>query len=366
MYPLESQAYMYNEENTRIKEGGKYRLCLNCETPLADSASHCYRCGQSIKEARMTLYSLFSQLFTNIFNLDGKIWKTLRKMWWPAFLTKEYVSGRRTTYFNPARFFAITLILFFLLLTYTLSHSDLDLDSLQDASDITMSKLVTQYDSIATHVVPSADHTELDSLRKTLFGNARHVDQDTMFTNFNLFTDIGDYGILKQDAYSMSPEELNEKYEIKGWWNQLFVRQTIRINKNRESSLTYIIGNLSWGVILVLFFISALMKLLYVRGAFYYVEHAILMMLLHAKIFFVLNIVMIALIVFPDIKENSLASLINTIIGFALLYLFISMKIYYQQGWFKTFFKFFIVGISYIISLFFFMLLVSIIGAVLF
>ncbi len=357
---------MHSEENTSIKSGKKSKPCLNCDTLLVDNATHCHQCGQSIKEARMTVRALLSELFTNLFNLDGKIWKTLRKMWMPAFLTKEYVSGRRTSYFNPARFFAINLILHFLLLTYTMSRSDLGLDSMKDAADITKSELVTQYDTIATTLIPTADSLQLDTLRSALFGDARHVDQDTMFASIQIFTNLGEYGILKKDAYSLSSQELYDKYKVTGWWDKLFIRQTIKINKNRESTLTYIIGNLSWVVILVLFFIAALMKLLYARGGYYYVEHAVLMMLLHAKAFLVLNLLMIASLFYPSPDEDFLSGFTVIVYGTTAIYLLITMKIYYQQGWFKTILKYIIVGIGYLISLFFFMLLVTIIGAALF
>ena len=306
--------------------------CLNCDTSLLGDATHCHRCGQAIKDARMTVRSLLSDFFSNLFNLDGKIWKTLRHMWKPAFLTREYVSGKRVSYFNPARFFAINLILHFLLMTYSMSHSDLGLDTLETAEDIAKSELVTQYDTIASTLIPTANNIQIDTLRKALFGDAKHVDQDTMFANINLFTNLGDYGILKKDAYSMSSQELYDKYDITGWWNKLFIRQTIRINKNRESTLTYIVGNLSWVVILVLFFIAALMKLLYRRGGYYFVEHAVLLMLVHAKAFLILNILMISQLFSSDSDSDFISGSMAIVFGLLILYLFATMKIYYQQG----------------------------------
>lgn len=357
---------MHNEENTRVEERRSGKPCLNCGTTLLADAKHCQECGQAIKDARMTVRALLSNFLSNLFNLDGKIWKTLRHMWKPAYLTREYVSGKRTSYFNPARFFAITLILHFILLTYSMSHTDLGLDTLNDMEDITKSELVTQYDSIATVLLPRADSIEIDTLRRTLFGNARHVDKDTMNFNVVAFTDLKKYGILKKDAYTMSPKQLYEKYKIEGWWEKLLIRQTIRINKNRESTLTYIIGNLSWVVILVVFFIALILKLIYIRNGYYYVEHAVLMMLVHAKTFFVINIIMIAVICFPDVEEDIKGGFSSMAYLVSAIYLFITMKLYYQQGWFKTLIKFAIVGITYLIALIFFMTIVSIIGAAIF
>ena len=357
---------MHNEENTRINDERRNKPCLNCDATLFEDATHCHSCGQAIKDARMTVRALMSNFLSNLFNLDGKIWRTLRHMWKPAYLTKEYVSGKRMRYFNPARFFAITLILHFILLTYSMSHSDLGLDSLNDIENITKSELVTQYDTIATQLIPQADSIQIDTLRRTLFGNVKRVEDDTLFYNVILYTDLSKYGILRKDAYTLSSKELYKKYEITGWWEQLFIRQTVRINKNKESTLTYIIGNLSWVVILVVFFIAMIMKLLYVRGSYYYVEHAVLMMLVHAKTFFVINTLMIIMICLPDMQEDLKGGFTTTAYILAVLYLFITLKMYYQQGWFKTILKFAIIGITYMIAMLFFMTIVSIIGAAIF
>lgn len=356
---------MHNEENSRVENEYSGKPCLNCDTPLLEGAAHCYKCGQSIREARMTVRALLSNFFSNLFNLDGKIWSTLRHMWKPAFLTKEYVSGKRMSYFNPARFFAITLILHFLLMTYFISHTDLGIDSLRTGEAITKSELVTQYDTIASRLVSSADSLELDTLRYTLFGNAKHVDEDTVSFNMNIGT-IKKYGILRKDAYSMTPKRLYKKYEITEWWEQLLVRQTIRINKNKESTIAFIIGNLTWVVMLVLFFIASVMKLLYIRGKYYYVEHAVLMMNMHAKTFFLLNIMMLLNIIIPEVDEDIMSGTTTIIYLIAIVYLYITMKVYYQQGWFKTLVKFFILGLSYLVSLIFFLSIVSIIGAAIF
>ncbi len=357
---------MHNEENTRINKEHSGKPCLNCDATLLGAATHCHKCGQAIKDARMTVRALLSNFFSNLFNLDGKIWLTLRYMWKPAYLTQEYVSGKRLRYFNPARFFVITLILHFILLTYSMSHTDLGLDSLNDIEDITKSELVTQYDTIAHTLIPSADSIQIDTLRWTLFGNARHVDKDTMNFNVVAFSDLKKYGILKKDAYTLSPKELYKKYEVDGWWEQLLIRQTIRINKNRESTLSFIIGNLSWVIILVVFFIALVMKLLYIRNSIYYVEHAVLMMLLHAKTFFVINILMFISICMPDLEEDIRGGFTSSAYLIAMIYMYITLKMYYQQGWFKTFMKYIIIGIVYIIALIFFMTIVSVIGAAIF
>jgi len=357
---------MHDEENTSVSTRDKALPCLNCDTTLLGGATHCHKCGQAIKDARMTTTALIATFFTNLFNLDGKIWMTLRHMWKPAYLTKEYVSGRRKRYFTPARFFAVTLILHFLLVTYSLSNADIDLNDTDTVADITKGELIAAYDTIATELIPAADSVQLDTLRSALFGDARPVNEDTMFTNISLYTDVSTYGILTKDAYSMTANELFEKYEVTNWYEKLYIRQTIKINKNKETTLNYMIGNLSWVVILVVFFTAILMKILYIRGGYYYVEHAVLMMLLHSKVFFVVNIFLLLDLLVLDLHEEKMTKALVIIYSLSIVFLFITMKVYYQQGWFKTILKMWLIGLFYVIALFFFMIIVSIIGAALF
>ena len=45
---------------------------------------------------------------------DGKFWKTLAALlFWPGFLTREYLAGRRRRYIGPARLFLVSSLVLF-------------------------------------------------------------------------------------------------------------------------------------------------------------------------------------------------------------------------------------------------------------
>lgn len=340
--------------------------CLNCDTVMVEGAEHCHHCGQSILEVRLTVKTLLKDIFSQIFNLDGRIFKTLKHLWKPAYLTQEFVGGKRRSYFNPVRFFLIMLLFHFVLLTYTISHSDIDFNQENITRKIVMGELLTNYDTSATTLIPAADSLQLDTLRKKLFGNTKSENQDTIFKNVSIFgTNLKEYGILRKDAYNLSYDSIYAKYNIESKLDRFVIRQTVRINSNVKSLVPFLLGNLTWGVILVLLTISGVLYLLYIRSGYYYVEHAVLQMFYHTKTFFVLNIILIGIILLGS-KAEFLEDIFAITYPASILYLLLTMKAYYKQGWIKTIVKFIIVSVSYFFLMLIFGLLVSTIGAAIF
>jgi hypothetical protein len=86
-----------------VKSEPAVSLCASCGQRLA--GRYCSDCG----EERLDFHSLTVRHFVThslheVFELDGKIWRTLRAlMFRPGFLAAEYCEGRRRRYINPFR-----------------------------------------------------------------------------------------------------------------------------------------------------------------------------------------------------------------------------------------------------------------------
>lgn len=336
--------------------------CLNCESPLGSEDKYCNQCGQSIKETRLSARILIQDFFTNLFNIDGKIVHTLRDMWIPGYLTKQYIAGKRKSYFNPARFFIIMLLAHFIIISYTLSHSELNLNSDEFSKELKKSELSYSYGLLALKFIPQADKDQVDSLGHHVFGEA-NADSIPLFKNVRVFG-LDKYGILKKDAWTMNHDTLFKKYKVSDPWHQHAIRQVVRIDKNREGSVSYIVGNMTWAIILVVFGISFISWFIYLRNRYYYVEHAALQLYFHAKAFFVFNIVTIVLML-TNSEWFSHPAYATT--QFAVLfYLLLSYKMYFKQGWIKTIIKFIFICVSYVVLLAFMGLLIFLIGAIIY
>ncbi len=64
---------------------------------------------------------MFSEFINNAFNIESKLFRTLRAMFVPGKLTEEYFKGRHIRYYHPLRLFLFTGIALFAVLTLKLS-----------------------------------------------------------------------------------------------------------------------------------------------------------------------------------------------------------------------------------------------------
>jgi hypothetical protein len=90
--------------------------CASCGHALAGE-NYCSRCGEEVLDpSKLTLrYFLTHTLVHEVFNFDGKIWRTLRLLLFrPGFLTLEYSAGRRRPYVSPLRLLIVSLVVYVL------------------------------------------------------------------------------------------------------------------------------------------------------------------------------------------------------------------------------------------------------------
>jgi len=90
--------------------------CASCARPL--SGPYCSHCGEEAVDPHALTVRHFvgHTLAHEMLHLDGKIWRTLRCLFFrPGFLTAEYCAGRRRPYVNPVRILITAIIAFTLL-----------------------------------------------------------------------------------------------------------------------------------------------------------------------------------------------------------------------------------------------------------
>lgn len=95
----------------------KETVCPNCDYQLNESYSFCPNCGQET-DLDDTIKGLLSHFLSDYFTFDSKIARSIIPLVTrPAFLTKEYLEGKRVQYIPPLRLFIFLSIIFFLLLS---------------------------------------------------------------------------------------------------------------------------------------------------------------------------------------------------------------------------------------------------------
>jgi Protein of unknown function (DUF3667) len=87
--------------------------CLNCETAIEHVQNFCPNCGQKTKTHRLSIVHFFHESFHAFTHADRTIFHLLKSLAIrPGFTAREYLQGRRKTYFNPFTFLLLTMGIF--------------------------------------------------------------------------------------------------------------------------------------------------------------------------------------------------------------------------------------------------------------
>lgn len=93
-------------------------VCLNCGAPL--HGRYCSVCGQEDRPAAPTLKDVVGDAWEAITNLEGRILQSLGLLFFfPGFLTREYLQGRRARWVSPVRLYLLISVAYFALVSIT-------------------------------------------------------------------------------------------------------------------------------------------------------------------------------------------------------------------------------------------------------
>jgi hypothetical protein len=95
------------------------KKCPNCSETVSKTFQFCPNCGQETK-LDQSVGSLLTHFLNDYFTFDSKIIRSvLPLITKPAYLTIEYLRGRRVQYIAPLRLFIFLSLIFFLLLSWS-------------------------------------------------------------------------------------------------------------------------------------------------------------------------------------------------------------------------------------------------------
>ena len=84
--------------------------CKNCNTSVEETYSYCPYCGQKIGLGRLNFKQLLKDLWISFTNTDKGILHLIKHLTYrPGKVAREYISGRRKSYFNPFNYLLITV-----------------------------------------------------------------------------------------------------------------------------------------------------------------------------------------------------------------------------------------------------------------
>jgi hypothetical protein len=342
-------------------------VCYNCERAVVPSDRFCSHCGQANHPTKLTISVLFKDFIINFFNVDSKFFKTVKYIYSPSFLTKQYLAGKRKSYANPIRTFIINMFVFFAILAFTLNEkagiNSVDEAKYQLDARVSRSLLYDKYLNY-TDTIPltSTQKTLIDSLQKHVFKGIEESDSSYLDLSNSTFmrVDMKKARFLRKDVIELPPDSLFIKYDITGAWDRIVIKQMLKTITNPSSSIRTLIGNSFWVVVLLIIVGSLLLKLLYVRNRVYLLEHIILQCNIHSLVFILGSIGLILLI----LSDKFITYQFTLPILFFIIVVY-AFKLYYGQGIIKTFIKSIIYSFGYFFMMIFCFLFVVFVSFIL-
>lgn len=136
--------------------------CLNCNAEVL--GRFCQVCGQENIEPKESFWVLVTHFIHDLTHFDGKFFGTLKYLIFkPAFLSHEYLRGKRTCYLHPIRMYVFTSAIFFLIF-FNFYQSEESLQETEQKKTIAeVIKGLNEKKSSLEKVIDAKDTTELET-----------------------------------------------------------------------------------------------------------------------------------------------------------------------------------------------------------
>lgn len=308
--------------------------CRNCDAPL--TGPYCAQCGQHARESARSLGALLHDAWHVVTHVDGRFWATLRLLLLrPSELTLEYFAEHRARYVPPVRLYLVISIVFFGLASLTSHFRTAPVVAAQGG----------QPQAVADRVAleRNAGQAALEARQAAAQGAApdaapaapaRADDEDDGF-NF----DTRDC-----DRVRVSPR----------WLQPALQGACRRALADRGTALKHaFVANIPKMMFVFLPLIAFVTQLLYWFPRRYYVEHLVFFLHNHAALFLAMSLEMPLDPLGRAVPALHRVAAVATfaVFGYALWYVYRSMRRYYGQGRWLTLAKFALVGLAYLVFL---------------
>jgi len=342
--------------------------CRNCEHSIASEMQFCPHCGQKNTDGKVRVWSFLTVFINQVFNIESKLFKTMRDLFIPGKLTVEYFKGKHKTYFHPLRFFIVLAVLLIALISFFSNGNFISADEINISLTNETDTISLDENSNSSHLSSPSNikkiyyailFHQLDSLNTVNYQTQQYDSLTHSHIRQLVCSTLGDYeesiniitekipvgiGINKlleiniTDAIELNDDEIAEKYEVKGFINNLALKQSLKVYKGAYGFDSFILSNALWAGLLMMPFLALILMLFYFKQKHYYVEHLVFSFHIHSFIFLLFALV--------TLLQNLLNyELIFIILILAILgYILFAIKKVYGQTWLKTLLKF--TGIS--------------------
>ena len=332
----------YNPSNDPSDAPVKRRHCRNCGMALA--GEFCAHCGQQDRTVIRFFPTLVLEAFEGLFAFDSK---SYRSVWYlfarPAFLTREYLAGRRVRYLPPMRLFIIFLLAFLFTISVELFLTSIGIDINQETDESEQPVLEELETELSAAIDGIANELNTDNDADTS-GQSTRIERTTDLDEFQ----TGLSELLASLQVPFLSEQNNQQFVA--LLQERAATNMEAISNDPTDFFNGLLENLPVLLLLMIPVLALLQKLFYFRSGKYYVEHLVLTVHNHSFLFlFFILAFLLDLTIWSDFSilpaiAGFFRSLLNV---WVVVYLYLSLRFFFGQGYFVTGVKFLTISISY-------------------
>ncbi|HEX8779006.1 MAG TPA: DUF3667 domain-containing protein [Rhodanobacter sp.] len=367
--------------------------CANCGTPLV--GEYCHECGQSVHSVLKPMHHMVEETVETVLHIDSRILDTLPPLFLkPGFLTLEYFAGRRVRYIAPFRLmFVLCLLSFFVLHLATseaISHSieqrqhhvllDRGADFAQAGSAAEVRELLDEKDNALNAVQTFGDDAMAaqasaakQRLRTAANQRLAELHAQPLPPGYATAAPIARTETSKPVQIAWLPDFANQRLNavrqhMLDNWHAFRHGDAVSREAAKDRMVNGVFGNLPGAMLVLVPAFALLLKLFYVFKRRLYMEHLIVVLHSQAFLFLWLLLCMLLSMFANWLKPHALwaTSPLNwlewALVLWAPIYLLLTQKRIYRQGWPMTLLKYWCIGWCYFWLLFLVLICAFVLG----
>ncbi|MEY2438656.1 MAG: hypothetical protein QOI34_41 [Verrucomicrobiota bacterium] len=334
----------------RRREKPPLSHCENCGAELA--GRYCSQCGQPAIDYRRSFRHVIVDVLDSFLNWDSKFFATIGLLIArPWQLTNEFIAGKRARYLHPLRLYLLASILFFFAVTYGAKSlhfgaknispntraeikADLDKENLPPEVRTKIEKALQDGSP-----VPKA----AASPEEVIAPAQAHVTKEKP-------KDASPAAEKEQPFLQFGPEKPNNQFEK--WLEDRAKEKIGEHGTNAQLFFVSMINNLPYMMLCSIPLFALVLKVLYIRNGIFYIDHLIYALHIHTFAYVATMSIGLITMGLNRAMPGTLAGWIIGLLWFAFtVQIFLSIRRVYRQGWIKSFIKFWLGGVIYLVIL---------------
>jgi hypothetical protein len=319
----------------RAAEGRSITECENCGAQL--HGHWCAECGQAAVEYQRSFRHVIIDVLDSFLNWDSKFFATLG---WliarPWHLTNEFVRGHRVRYLHPIRLYLLASIVFFFVVNYWAKSIHMDTKAMTAAEKTEVA------DALKDQNIPDGVRAKVEA---ALQGASPTPGLPIEPAATPAPKSRGESRLLEFDRNDNATpfekwleERAKEKMGEHGTKMELFVKT--------------LVSNLPYMMLCCIPLFALVLKLLYIRRRIFYIDHLVYALHIHSFAYIGLMLIGLITIGINRISTGALPGWVIAVLWIVFaVQIFLSIRRVYHQGWIKSFLKFWIGGVLYLVIL---------------